>query len=537
MRSTYLFLSVAAPLASAFVIPDESILAEIVSETHKAANDDVSKADIEISLLGISPDEHRDWGIDEDWHDEYPRHGDWPGHGGWGRHGDWPDDNGYPWHDDWPGYDEDPHGQWPDDDELPGYGRRPSHGGWPGHRDDEDRHSPPHSGHGECRNDHDGRPCDRYRPHPIHRPIDACPGPLCRTDKTTWELIQESEYTSRLAELIADDNDLIEIFNSTTANHTFFALTNHALERLPRRNGHSPKFMSSLLRYHILPGRVSIHNIGGHQTLPTKLTEPALESDLPQRIVVREHHDGVVLNGRSRVVGADMKTKNGIIHIITSPLHPPPGTRTLLHQAPAHFSAFTLALARTKLSSNLDPAQRQGGTTFAPTNVTFRRLGEDANRFLFSRRGEGCLRALMQYHIVPNRTLYSDVLYSSTGKAQGLFSGHGNGHEREDGCAGGLEEDSVTMRLVTLLKERDLGVDVKRVFGEVDMRVNGFDRVERLDLLARDGVVHVLDRVLVPPRKVWDKEEGEDGEGQEELMVEDLMERLDGCVYGMTREL
>ncbi|KAJ9486334.1 hypothetical protein VN97_g7003 [Penicillium thymicola] len=42
------------------------------------------------------------------------------------------------------------------------------------------------------------------------------------------------------------------------------------------------------------------------------------------------------------------------------------------------------------------------------------------------------------------------------------------------------------------------------------------------------GVVHVLDRVLVPPRKIQDK----DGE---ELMIEELVERLDGCVYGVTR--
>lgn len=208
----------------------------------------------------------------------------------------------------------------------------------------------------------------------------------------------------------------------------------------------------------------------------------------------------------------------------------------MLHQAPADFSTFTLALARTKLASKLDPAQRQGGTTLAPTNAAFSRLGEHTNRFLFSTQGEKCLRALMQYHIVPNRTLYSDVLYSRNGKAHGLFSGHGsgNGHEGKGESKGdsGLEEEYANVRLGTLLKKRDLEVDVKKGLGEVEMRVNGFGRVGRLDLLARDGVVHVLDRVLVPPRKIRDKDEGKDGE---ELMIEELVERLDGCVYGVTR--
>lgn len=47
---------------------------------------------------------------------------------------------------------------------------------------------------------------------------------------------------------------------------------------------------------------------------------------------------------------------------------------------------------------------------------------------MFSTQGEKCLRTLMQYHVVPNRTLYSDDLYSRNGKAHVLFSGHGSGN-------------------------------------------------------------------------------------------------------------
>jgi hypothetical protein len=111
MRSTYLFLSVAAPLASAFVIPDGSVLAEIVSETRPAANGQLSKADVKTSLVGISPDRHR----------------------GWGRDGDWPDDDDddeCPKHGDWPGCDEDPHEKWPGSD-------CPGRGGWPDDDDDD----------------------------------------------------------------------------------------------------------------------------------------------------------------------------------------------------------------------------------------------------------------------------------------------------------------------------------------------------------------------------------------------------------------
>ena len=42
-----------------------------------------------------------------------------------------------------------------------------------------------------------------------------------------------------------------------------------------------------------------------------------------------------------------------------------------------------------------------------------------------------------------------------------------------------------------------------------------------------------MDRVLIPPRKIQDQNEDENGK----LIIEELVDRLDGCIYGMTREL
>ena len=155
-----------------------------------------------------------------------------------------------------------------------------------------------------------------------------------------------------------------------------------------------------------------------------------------------------------------------------------------------------------------DPTQRSGGTTFFPTNAAFRRLGERVNEFLFSDQGRDCLVSLIGYHVVVNTTLYSDVLYTK-GKIRGLL-----GKEREELGHAVVELKSVGGKV---------RVDVRS--GE--MRVDGFGRVVG-ELVGRDGSVFVLDRVLVPPRKV--KGNGKDVEGEdEELMVEELVERL-GCV-------
>lgn len=167
---------------------------------------------------------------------------------------------------------------------------------------------------------------------------------------------------------------------------------------------------------------------------------------------------------------------------------------------------FAQALAQTKLTHHMDPTKRSGGTTFVPTNEAFRRLGWRVNDFLFSKRGEKCLRSMIEYHIVVNQTLYSDVLYRD-GKAKGLFSGSGHA--------------IVEMKTV---EGRKVHVDVEEV-----MRVNGVGGVIA-DLAARDGSVLVLERVLLPPHKLKNKYFNEEDE------IEQLAERLD-CVHGQEDEL
>lgn len=133
-----------------------------------------------------------------------------------------------------------------------------------------------------------------------------------------------------------------------------------------------------------------------------------------------------------------------------------------------------------------------------PTNGAFRRLGRGANEFLFSKEGADCLRSLIEYHIVVNRTLFPDVLYTD-GKAKELFA---------DSRHAVVEMETV--------EGREVRVDV-----EVRMRVNGFSRVVE-NLLARDGSVLMLERVLIPPRKVKNK-----GGNEEEKWKLRLVDELD----------
>ncbi|KAJ5331574.1 hypothetical protein N7476_001357, partial [Penicillium atrosanguineum] len=302
----------------------------------------------------------------------------------------------------------------------------------------------------------------------------------------TIEHVLQSAKTSRLANLMKNTDYLVNVLNSTTANYTLFAPTNSALERLLDEEPPT-ELLKQIEHYHVIPGLFNTNKCRRHQTLRTALNESSLGKHMPQRVVVRKRQNALLLNGMSRIVVGDISAKNGIMHQINIPLLPPPNTSAIIDLLPAHLSTFAHGLERTKLTTHFWKGNRVGGTTFAPTNAAFERLGPLATAFLLLPQGEQCLRSLLQYHIVLNQTLYSDALYSKGG----VFE------------FGGIESSA-------------------SVHGE--WVCSGC----WLDLLASDGVLHVLNEVLVPPRKIGGKVKRDNG--VDRIGVELLKQRLGGCV-------
>lgn len=345
-------------------------------------------------------------------------------------------------------------------------------------------------------------------------------------------MINESKETSQLAELIKGHDDLVTLLNNSGENYTLLAPTNKALDWFLHHK-HDPSYTKEFLQYHILPRQLDLRDVRYQQTLATLLHQSELGKDMPQRLVVNKDERRVLLNGVSEIIAGNIVStlksvlvmsksltryqigSNGILHQINTPLIPPPNTSTIIKLLPRHFSAFTLGLEKTGLIRHLIDETRAGGTTFAPTNAAFDRLGKRANKYLFSSGGEKCLQALLEYHLVPNRTLYSDVLYDQ----------HGHVHEFKSG-----EQDfAVHIKLPTLLKNQNLRVDVAWPVYSLVMQVNGIGRVTVHDVLAQDGVVHIVDQVLMPSRKI-------NGKGNEEgIAMSMLRGSMEEC-KGMPRE-
>lgn len=331
-------------------------------------------------------------------------------------------------------------------------------------------------------------------------------------NKTVYELIAASNYTKTLAKLISEYPDLVSALNSTEANYTLFAPTDKAFEKIP---DHAPKpskeQLKAILSYHVLPDVYTAGRVLYTYTAPTLLKSEHLSSKPePQRVNFKFTLRGLTVNAYSRIIAVNILGTNGVIHGVDSILLPPPKILTIIDLFPTEFSTLELGLGKTGLLEKLNTTHHAGGTFFAASNSAFSKLGPRINAFLFSKYGEKYLKALLEYHVVPDHTLYSDAYYKA-----------GGGEKDLESKAGGYFH----VDLPTLLKDRHLSVDIARYGGFISIKINGFSSVSVQDGVAEDGVLHVVRSVLIPPKQVG----GEEYAGGE-LSVEELKERLEPFV-------
>lgn len=338
-------------------------------------------------------------------------------------------------------------------------------------------------------------------------------------DHTIYELIKKSNYTKKFAKAIDDFPSVVKILNGTDGgNHTLFVPLDEAFEHIPDHGDKpSKEFMEAALLYHIGLGDLPAVKLLKANTVPTAYDEKLL-GDEPQRLRTSVGLGGLKLNFYSKVVAADFKAKNGIIHGIREILIPPPMVGRELTLFPTEFSTLLLAYEKTHFVDFIHNVKMVGSTVFAPSNKAFQKLGPRANAFLFNTEtGLKYLKALLKYHIVANATLYTDAFYDETAAAD----------EGGEPLAGAEKREHFD--LVTLLHDLHVSVDILEWASLKFVTVNGFAGVQIRDAVAKNGVIHVLDRVLIPPHK-HKKDMTEDSILEQEMDVDELMERLQDYV-------
>jgi transforming growth factor-beta-induced protein len=168
--------------------------------------------------------------------------------------------------------------------------------------------------------------------------------------------------------------------------------------------------------------------------------------------------DDVTVNGAS-VTMADLEAQNGVVHVIDAVLLPPlPETVVdIVVESEAHTTLET-AVVEAELAGAL--SAEGPFTVFAPTDAAFDALPDGTLADLLA-DPTGELAEILQYHVVSGKVMSGDLT---------------DGMKVET-----LQGDSIMIE----------------IDGE-DVTVNGAS-VTMADLEAQNGVVHVIDAVLLPP--------------------------------------
>jgi uncharacterized surface protein with fasciclin (FAS1) repeats len=216
--------------------------------------------------------------------------------------------------------------------------------------------------------------------------------------------------------------------------------------------------LRGILRYHVLNTRTA------STEFPTA-DNTQLSSLANSALYVTRNAAGVSVNG-ARVTQADLAASNGVIHIIDQVLLPPPGNLVRLAQGNPDLSLLVAAIERAS-ESPTDVAEVLAGTgpftVFAPTNAAFQAAGF-ADVAAINAAVPDSLARILTYHVVAARAFSTNLTAGSLATAQG----------------GNL---TITVSPITVLG-----------------RGNGTSaaNVTRANLTGTNGVVHVVDRVLLP---------------------------------------
>ncbi|NVO66205.1 fasciclin domain-containing protein [Methanofollis tationis] len=243
---------------------------------------------------------------------------------------------------------------------------------------------------------------------------------------------------------------------STGAAYTFFAPTDEAinaysgdiLNLLLRQ----PDMLKILLNYHIADGTYSAADLEEMDTLQTLLG---------MYVAITVTEEGIRVN-EALITQSDITCTNGVVHVIDAALEPPGTPKYTIYQTlnrTGNFATLVTALDVTGLNETLNGTEVY--TVFAPTDGAFNNLPEGTLDALLN--DTAALNEILLYHVVDGFTTRNGLV--DAGK---MWTLQGK---------------------TLIITETDEGVMVNDA------------RITIADLLCRNGLIHVIDAVLVPPEE------------------------------------
>ena len=236
---------------------------------------------------------------------------------------------------------------------------------------------------------------------------------------------------------------------------TVFAPTDEAFAKLPAGTVESllkPENkgqLVSVLTYHVVSGKVAAAQV-------VKLEAAATVNG--QRVNIKVDGDAVRVD-QATVVATDIQCSNGIIHVIDQVILPSANNIPATADKAGTFKTLLAAAKAAGLVEVLSGDKPL--TVFAPTDEAFAKLPAGTVASLLKPENKAQLAAILTFHVVPGRVFSTDLLKAKEAKT----------------LNGAMLTATVTNGVA---------------------KVNGAGLIAT-DIDASNGVIHVIDTVLLPP--------------------------------------
>ena len=238
------------------------------------------------------------------------------------------------------------------------------------------------------------------------------------------------------------------------SNFTMFAPTDAAFDKIPAEDltaiRNNPEALKNLLQLHVVAGSIRADQIAATTSAETLSGET---------IAIRIEDGSVILTdelgNEATVFETDLNASNGVVHLIDTVLSPARSLGTIADVAKrAGFSTLVDAATQAGLTEAL--ASPGPFTVFAPTNEAFTALGDAVPS------DTGLLANALLHHVVSGKFDSGDVTSAES---------------------------------FTTLAKTSIAVDTS---GD-PIRIGGAELSNRLDVKASNGIIHVMNEVIVPP--------------------------------------
>ena len=249
---------------------------------------------------------------------------------------------------------------------------------------------------------------------------------------------------------------------------TVFAPTDEAFAALPEGTLDSlllpenKQKLTDILLYHVVPGKVMAADVAG---MDGRMVDTALEG---KQIGIKVDMGAVYLNENVKVIITDIEASNGVIHVIDSVLLPPSENTAMDKQDIVDTAVadgrFTTLVAAVQAADLVNTLKGEGPfTVFAPTDDAFAALPVGTLDTLLLPKNKQQLTDILLYHVVPGKVMASDVI-------------------------------GLTSAATVLGKDVTIKVEDGKVY------LNDTAQIIITDVETSNGVIHVIDSVLLPPQ-------------------------------------